>query len=607
MIIQQLPQHISKLVGGYDQQLQKKADMGCLGHTELMCYNRFLDDLKKSEDPDYPYFFDSSEVKRVLKFCSLLINYDAKGNLQKLILYPWQKFVILNLYGWRHKETKLLRFRESYISVARRNGKSALSSFLLHYFMVCSSFRSERAICFSVKKDSAKIVFRQFLSYIDADPDLDALYNYSKINGNATCLGTDNYLEVFSGSTDADGFQSGYAVGDEIALQDGQLYNLIYDGQANLPQSQLIGISTAGFGIGGWCHRKYKGIKTNLESNTLPDNLFVYITEPDANDDFGDPLTWAKANPLLFFTLDGELRQDKIDYYATKYQQALQMGGRNLTSFYTKQMNHWCAAADTLLCDFDSLDECFYDFTFDDVLKEYKMWYLGIDLAQTTDLNSIAFLSWIKVDKNRKLLPENANDYHKRLLYINVINFMPEATLQRHISSDKFPYNKYLNTELFLTTGAKGLRTSYDEIVNHLQKIKEDNEIYYVTIACDPYGVASIQNSLESMCENLILQSQHRKALSPYIEQFSTYVTSEDLAFSRDSSDILLNAIRHSVVSQTDDGFLQITKPNNESKGNYRIDPVDAIIDGIIAPIIDKDKYEDVYDELADDWLSIYD
>ncbi len=152
MEIKLLPPQISKLVGGYDYQLQKKAKMGCLGLTELMCYNRFLDDLKKSEDPNYNYFFDSSEVKRVLKFCSLLVNYDAKGNLQRLALYPWQKFVILNLFGWRHKETKLLRYRESYISVARRNGKSALSSFLLHYFMVCSSFRSERAICFSVKK-----------------------------------------------------------------------------------------------------------------------------------------------------------------------------------------------------------------------------------------------------------------------------------------------------------------------------------------------------------------------------------------------------------------------------------------------------------------------
>lgn len=608
MDIKLLPPAISKIIGGYDHQLKLKADMGCLGETELKCYNRFLNDLERSKSGgDFPYIFDTTEVKRVLEFCSLLVNYDGEGNLQRLKLYPWQKFVVLNLFGWRHKETKLLRYRESYISVARRNGKSALSSVLLHYFMTGSSFRSERAICFSVKKDSAKIVFRQFLSYIDADPDLDALYSYSKINGNATSKGTDNYLEVFSGATDADGFQSGYAVADEIALQDGQLYQLIYDGQANLPQSQLIGISTAGFDIGGWCHSKYKGIKASLASNTLPDNLFVYICEPDEGDDFADYRTWAKANPLLFFTIDGELRQDKIDYYSSKYQQALVQGGRNLTSFYTKQCNHWCAAADSLLCDFDALDKCFYDFTFEEVLENYKLWYLGIDLSQTTDLTSIAWCTWIRVNEERELLPSDSSE-GKRVLYINVLNYMPSATLQRHITADKFPYDKYLDKELFLTFGAKGARTAYDEILVHIQKIKIDNELDFETISCDPYGVASIQTGLEEMCNCLILQSQSAKALSPYIELFATYVVDEQIAISQDSSDIFYRAIKNSVVAQTKDGYLEVKKPTQNQNTNYRIDPVDAMLDGIIAPIIDRDKILEAvnYDDLVDDWLGIY-
>lgn len=608
MDIKMLPPSISKLIGGYDHQLKLKADMGCLGETELQCYNRFLNDLDRSKnDRDFPYIFDSSEVKRVLEFCSLLVGYDAQGNLQKLKLYPWQKFVVLNLFGWRHKQSKLLRYRESYISVARRNGKSALSSVLLHYFMAASTFRSERAICFSVKKDSAKIVFRQFLSYIDADPDLDALYNYSKINGNATCKGTDNYLEVFSGSTDADGFQSGYAVADEIALQDGQLYQLIYDGQANLPQSQLIGISTAGFDIGGWCHSKYKGIKASLASNTLLDNLFVYICEPDEGDDFADYRTWAKANPLLFFTIDGQLRQDKIDYYSSKYQQALVQGGRNLTSFYTKQCNHWCAAADTLLCDFNALDKCIYDFTFEEVLEKYKNWYCGVDLSQTTDLTSVAWLAWIKISEDGKLLAPDSND-GKRAIYINVLNYMPSATLQRHITADKFPYEKYIDKELFLTFGAKGARTAYDEILIHMQKIREDNDLKFETISCDPYGVASIQASLEEMCNCLILQSQSPKALSPYIELFATYVVDEQIAISKDSSDIFYRAIRNSVVAQTKDGYLEVKKPTQNQNTNYRIDPVDAMLDGIIAPIIDKDKIIEAvnYDDLVNDWLDIY-
>ena len=607
MKIKKLPKKISDLVSGYDIQLQKRIDMGAAGLTEILCYNRFLDDLEKSKKPDFPYTFDIKEVQRVLKFCSLLFIFDAKGNRKKLKLYPWQKFVILNIFGWRNKETGLLRYRESYISIGRRNGKSALTSILLHYFMTFSTFRSERAICFSVKKDSAMIVFKQFLQFCEADDDLNDLYNYSKINGNATSLGTNNYLEVFSGSTDADGYQSGYAVADEIALQDGQLYNLIADGQANLPQAQLIGITTAGFALQGWCHNRYKTIKKQLNDKTISDTLFVYICEPDENDNYGDPMTWAKANPLLFFTLDGELRMDKVKQYEDKYKNALLMGGKTLTSFLTKQCNHWCAQADTFLCNMDTIDNCFFNFTFEDVLERYTMWYLGMDLAQTNDLNSIAFCAWVKVDEEGNLLDINASKYLKKL-YINVISFLPSGLLEKHIVSDKFPYDKYVNNELFLTYGGKGLRADYQEIFNKILEYKKTYNLQYKVIATDPYGVASIQGQLEEICENLIFQNQGRKHLTQYIEFFNLYVASEEFAFSKNSSDIFMQAVKNSVVTTCSDGFLEVTKPAVASS-NYRIDPVDATITGMIAPILDKDT--DVFGEEDsnpefDEWESLY-
>ena len=108
------------------------------------------------------------------------------------------------------------------------------------------------------------------------------------------------------------------------------------------------------------------------------------------------------------------------------------------------------------------------------------------------------------------------------------------------------------------------------------------------------------------MCNTLILQSQSSKSLSPYIEQFATYVIDEIFAFSKDSSDILMQAIRNSLVSQTEDGYLKITKPTKDQSTNYRIDPVDAIIDGMIAPIIDRNRYEENYDETIDEWMELY-
>lgn len=595
---------MSELIGGYDVSLKIRAEQDLLGETEYECYMRFVEDLEKSKDPGSEFYFDKTEVKRVLEFASLLTVYDGKGNASGLQLYPIQKFIVANLYGWRSRETDCLRYRESYISFGRRNGKSFITSVLLHYFATGSSYRSERGICFSIKKDSAMIAFRQFGSFIDADPDLEELYNYSANNGTAESKGTKNRVEVFSGAKDADGYQSGYAISDEIALQDGQLYQLILDGQSNLPQSQCIGISTAGFKLGGWCHKRYKAIKTGLKAKNLSDTLFVCICEIDDDDDYGDWHAWCRANPVLFFDQKTRLKKAQISVYTEKYMNAVQQGGLQMNSWITKQLNHWNAAPDSLLCNFNELSNSRFDFSFADVAKKYKTWYLGVDLAQVADLNSVAWLTWI-YEKDGKLVDPNTIDAHQRL-YINVISYMPSATLTNHIITDKVDYKRYINTELILTTGGKGLRTDYAEILEDIKKTMRMHNLNMKTIACDPYGVGTIQSGLDDICETLILQSQNRKALSPYIETFAALVNSSEIALSDKTCDLFIKAVTGAVVETADDGYLQVTKPNNDAKAPVRIDPVDAVIDGLIAPVIDRNNDTISAEEVIELWADLY-
>ena len=41
-----------------------------------------------------------------------------------IILEPWQIFIVVNVFGWLHKETGLRRFRTVYIEVPRKNAKA---------------------------------------------------------------------------------------------------------------------------------------------------------------------------------------------------------------------------------------------------------------------------------------------------------------------------------------------------------------------------------------------------------------------------------------------------------------------------------------------------
>ena len=103
-----------------------------VGETVLKACKRHLSDLEKSLDPSMPcykYYFDREKANHVFKFFDKFIKH-TKGKLasQPVKLELWENFIIGNIFGWKYKETNLRRFNLAYTQVARKNGKSLLSS-----------------------------------------------------------------------------------------------------------------------------------------------------------------------------------------------------------------------------------------------------------------------------------------------------------------------------------------------------------------------------------------------------------------------------------------------------------------------------------------------
>ena len=61
---------------------------------------RFRDDIKKSQNKDYPYTFDETRAQNFIDFTESLKQYKDKWAGQKLHLEPWQVFCLGNVYGW---------------------------------------------------------------------------------------------------------------------------------------------------------------------------------------------------------------------------------------------------------------------------------------------------------------------------------------------------------------------------------------------------------------------------------------------------------------------------------------------------------------------------
>jgi len=74
------------------------------------------------------YYFDEQAADRAVAFIETHIRH-CKGELagQLFILEDWQKDDLIRpIFGWKHTDTGLRKYRSVYCEIARKNGKSSL-------------------------------------------------------------------------------------------------------------------------------------------------------------------------------------------------------------------------------------------------------------------------------------------------------------------------------------------------------------------------------------------------------------------------------------------------------------------------------------------------
>ena len=604
-----VPAELKEFIGDYYKALVKRADMDLVGESEYRCFRRFLQMYGSGK-----YKFAVKAMRRLFQYLSLLVYVDENGKAARLKLYPVQKFLMCGIFGLRHPDGRYV-VSVANLYEARRNGKSFLLAGVLHYLMGMSKFRNELIILASCKGQNAMICFSEFCKFIDNDPQLrDMFDSLSRTACWAKNKATGNRLEMFRTGAGAkkslDGFTNKVAVIDEEMLCDEIITKTIQDGQAHFKDSLLVTMSTAQFEIGGDNHKKWMALRKALYEDALPDNVFLFLAEPDADDiqgkDFAGIKVWGKANPVLLFESDGYTIKEHIrKKYLQKGREAVASKGFELQSWVTKQCNTWYSAEDRSLCTFDQMKACGVQYSFEEVVAAgYTDWYLGVDLSQTLDLTSVWFGAYVGFSEADELTAQGLPADHYRL-YTHVISWMPAAKLQQHISLDKFQYRDYLDTELYLCSGAGGENIDTQQIYEQILQIKEQNDLHFVTISADPYNVAGIQDALAGICDNFILQNQSPKALSQYIEALSQHWKDGMVAYHKDHEDILEKAITNSLLVRNNTGYYSIEKISLRADSNIRIDPVDAMLTGFIAAYIDFNKRGPTGDELVDDWLDL--
>lgn len=331
------------------------------GRYERLACVRFLRDLARAGADGFPYVFDEAAGARACVFLELLPHIKGQwarpvyvdGRLQhgRLKLEDWQVFEVIQIFGWKHRDTGLRRFRRAYEEVARKNAKSTKAAGILLYMLVADAEPGAHVYSAATTGEQAREVFdvarnmatrlHEFLARFGVDV---GKHDITVPESASSCRPLNA-----EGST-LDGLNIHCAVVDELhAHKTRAVYDVLDSATGARSQPLILMITTAGSDRAGICYEQRGYTIKVLEGVVEDDTWFGVIFTLDESDDWRDPKVWRKANPNLGVSvLVDDLEAAAKKAIATPSAQ----GG-----FLTKRMNVW-VNADSAWMDMQAWDRC---------------------------------------------------------------------------------------------------------------------------------------------------------------------------------------------------------------------------------------------------------
>jgi phage terminase large subunit-like protein len=518
------------------------------GHLHRLACERHIENLERS---GFEYHWEPEAAKRVIDFAETLTI--VEGNKPKqLVLLDEQAFDIGARFGWKN-ERGFRRFRRSYKSVARQNGKTVENGIMGTYIGNFSGYKYGKLFTVATKKRQSKIAWEEMAKFIAADAELGELFEVKDYKSLITCKLTNCTIEALSKEAGLDdGFRSIFSSLDEIhQMKDNKIYKAIYNGTKALDETLVSMITTRGDNPNSFCKEIDDYAIKVLNGSATAEDFFIDIYTLDDKGDIWDESNWYKANPFLTTTEQGwkTLRQDA--------QTAKDMGGAELKDFLIKTLNMWSVNTDEQFVGIDRWKTCSSDRT----LKDYKgaeVW-VGLDLSSGGDLTTIH----LEIDS--------------AVPFMHSHSFMPRGRMMEHITGDIAPYDMWEQMELITVTGGESdFKNDYKFIIKYLDDLIKEYDLKVRGIGVDPHNADGILADLEKYGAPVLLVTQSARNLNDATVDVQLSVKGKQITYNR-QSELLTWSVGNAMLVHNSFGEVKIDKMAN--KRTRRIDPVDAMID----------------------------
>ncbi|MGL5237037.1 MAG: terminase large subunit [Plesiomonas shigelloides] len=536
-------------------------------YVKLAC-KRHLDDLEKQKDKDYPYRFDRDIAERACVFVQMLPHTKGEwaAKRQCITLEPWQRFNVMNVFGWVKKGSGNRRYREAYNEIPRKNGKSALASGVgLYCFAMDGEFGAEVYSGATTEKQAWE-VFRPARLICKRTPQLCEAKGIEVNASNMNIPADGSRFEPLIGNP-GDGQSPHCALVDEYHEHDDDaLYTTMVTGMGARRQPLMYIITTAGYNIEGPCYDKRREVIAMLEGTIPNDELFGIIYTIDPEDDWTSPDSLRKANPNFGVSVFE-------DYLISQQRRAI-ASPRFTNKFKIKHLNVWVSAKSAFF-NMEKWKACADESL---TLEQFHgcECTLGLDLARKLDMNSMVSVFWREIDG-------------KRHYYCIAPKFwIPEDTAFNNDEPGSAErWQKFIASgHLYTTDGAE---IDYREILEEAKLVRATAVIKQSAI--DPAGATALSHDMDSEGLNPISITQNFTQMSDPMRELEAAI--ESGRFHHDGNPIMTWCISN-VVGKHYAGNDDVVRPVKESAENK--------IDGAVALImaIGRAMLNEAEDKLSD-------
>ena len=514
-------------------------------------------------------WFDRESADRVVVFFERFLRH-TKGQWagQPFTLLDWQKNdVLMPLFGWKRRSS-FRRFRNAYVEIPKKNGKSELCAGLSLYLLVADDEPGAEVYAAAADHDQASIVYGESERMVAGSPPLRKRLTVIRSRKTIVHRKTNSVYRALSADVPTkEGLNIHGLIFDELHAQKSRsLYDTLRYGGAARRQPLLVSITTAGFDRQSICWEQHEYALQILKGIIEDEAFFAFIraANEDPNegpvDDWTDPKTWRKANPSMGVTIDEEA-------FAAECREAQNKPSLQ-NAFKRYRLNIW-TSAETRWLDLARWDACKGQVDTEE-LKGCSF-FAGLDLANIRDVAAAVFL--FPLEDGR--------------FFVTQRFWVPKENMEERVRKDRVPYDAWVRDGWM--TATPGDVIDYAWIEKEILDFAERHQPK--EIAFDPWNATQITTNLQEKDLTVVPVRQGFASMSPPMKQLEALIFQGRIV--HDGNPVMRWMVDNVTATMDPAGNI---KPD-KGKSREKIDGVVALIMAVSRALFGEEEAPSVYEE----------